>query len=44
MRNRSVRVYCPGESFELLRGNRVLTGNSVVPGFRLSLAKLFEGI
>jgi Uma2 family endonuclease len=44
MRNRSVRVYRPGESFELLRGNRVLTGNSVVPGFRLSLAKLFEGI
>ena len=44
MRNRSVRVYRPGEPFELLRGNRVLTGNSVVPGFRLSLARLFEGL
>jgi Uma2 family endonuclease len=44
LRNRSVRVYRPGATFELLRGNRVLTGNSVVPGFRLSLARLFEGI
>jgi len=44
LRNRSVRVYRPGESFELLKGNRVLTGNSVVPGFRISLSKLFESI
>ena len=44
LKNRSVRIYRPGEAFELLRGNRVLTGNSVVPGFRLSLTRLFEGI
>ena len=44
LRNRSVRVYRPGQSFELLKGNRVLTGNSIVPGFRISLSKLFESI
>jgi len=43
-RNKTVRVYRPGENFELLDSGRWLTGNSVVPNFRLSLAKLFEGI
>lgn len=43
-KNKTARVYRPGQSFELLRGDRMLTGNSIVPGFRLSLAKLFEGI
>ncbi len=43
-KHESVRVYRPYEPFELLRGNRILTGNSVVPGFRLSLAKIFEAI
>ena len=43
-KNKTVRVYRPGESFELLRGDRFLTGNSVLPGFRVSLAKIFEGV
>jgi len=43
-KNKTVRVYRPGKNFELLRGERWLTGNSVAPGFRLSLARLFEGI
>ena len=43
-KSKTVRIYRPGESVELLRGERWLTGNSVAPGFRLSLAKLFEGI
>jgi Uma2 family endonuclease len=43
-KHRSVRVYRPDGGMELLRGDRYLTGNSVLPGFRLSLGKLFEGI
>ena len=43
-KNKTVRVYHPGQDFELLRGDRMLTGNSVLPGFRVSLAKIFEGI
>lgn len=43
-KNKTVRVYRPGQDFELLRGDRRLTGNAVVPGFRLSLARLFEGV
>ena len=43
-KNKTVRVYRPGEDFELLRGDRMLTGNSLLPGFRVSLAKIFEGI
>ena len=43
-KNKTVRVYLPGRGFELLRGDRMLTGNSVLPGFRVSLAKIFEGI
>jgi Uma2 family endonuclease len=43
-KSKTVRVYRPDGSMELLRGDRYLTGNSVVPGFRLSLGKLFEGI
>ena len=43
-KSRTVRVYRPGENFELLLGDRYLTGNSVLPGFRLSLGKLFDGI
>lgn len=43
-KNKTVRVYLrPGE-FDLLRKDRVLTGNSVLPGFRLSLHGLFEEI
>jgi Uma2 family endonuclease len=43
-KSKTARVYRPGENFELLHAERWLTGNSVVPNFRLSLAKLFEGI
>lgn len=43
-KNKTVRIYRPGEDFELLRGDRYLTGNSVLPGFRVSLARIFEGI
>ena len=40
--HRSVRVYREPGKFELLRPGRVLTGNSVVPGFRCAVSKLFE--
>ena len=43
-KNQTVRVYRPGESFELLRGDGFLSGNSVLPGFRVSPAKIFEGV
>jgi Uma2 family endonuclease len=43
-KNKTVRVYRPGHPFELLRGHHALTGNSVLPGFRVSLAKIFESI
>ncbi|HEY2081908.1 MAG TPA: Uma2 family endonuclease [Verrucomicrobiae bacterium] len=43
-KNKTVRVYRPGQPFELLRGHQILTGNSVLPGFRISLAKIFESI
>jgi len=43
-KNKTARVYRPSQDFELLRGDRFLTGNSVLPGFRVSLAKVFEGI
>jgi Uma2 family endonuclease len=43
-KNKTIRVYRPGQAFELLRGHQALTGNSVLPGFRVSLAKIFESI
>ena len=43
-KNKTARVYQPGQPFELLRGHQSLTGNSVLPGFRVSLAKIFESI
>ena len=43
-KSKTVRVYRPGEDFELLRGDRFLTGNSVLPGLKVSLARIFEGI
>jgi Uma2 family endonuclease len=43
-KHKTARVYRPNQDFELLRGDRFLTGNSVLPGFRVSLTKLFEGI
>lgn len=43
-KNKTARVYRQGQSFEPLRGNQMLTGNSVLPGFRVSLTKVFEGL
>lgn len=43
-KSKSVRVYRPDGSSEVLSGNQHLTGNSVLPGFRLSLHRLFEEI
>jgi Uma2 family endonuclease len=43
-KNKIIRVYRPGQPFELLHGHQALTGNSVLPGFRVSLAKIFESI
>lgn len=41
-KTKSARVYKPDGSMEVLRRDRVLTGNSVLPGFRISLGRLFE--
>ena len=41
-KTKSVRVYRQNGGHEALRGERVLTGNSVLPGFRISLGRLFE--
>jgi Uma2 family endonuclease len=43
-RNRTVRVYRPGAEMETLREERLLSGNSVLPGFRFALSRLFEGL
>lgn len=43
-KSKSVRVYRPDGSSELLSGNQHLTGNSVLPGFRLSLHRLFDDL
>jgi Uma2 family endonuclease len=43
-KTQTVRVYRPKGESELLRGERMLTGNSVLPGFRISLGRLFEPI
>ncbi|HEX4263878.1 MAG TPA: Uma2 family endonuclease [Verrucomicrobiae bacterium] len=43
-KNKTIRVYRPGQPFELLRSSQLLSGNSVLPGFRISLAKIFESI
>lgn len=40
--HRSIRVYREPGKFELLRQGRSLSGNSVVPGFRYAVSKLFE--
>ena len=40
--HRSVRVYREPGRFDLLRMGRSLSGNSVIPGFRYAIAKLFE--
>jgi len=40
--HRSIRLYREPGKFELLRPGRSLSGNSVVPGFRYAVSKLFE--
>jgi len=41
-RHFSVRVYREQDRFELLRAGQSLTGNSILPGFRYSVARLFQ--
>ncbi|HEV7221870.1 MAG TPA: Uma2 family endonuclease [Pirellulales bacterium] len=41
-RERIVRVFTAPEAFELLRGEDVLTGGEILPGFALSLRDLFR--
>ncbi|GDY20808.1 hypothetical protein LBMAG56_21540 [Verrucomicrobiota bacterium] len=41
-KSKTARVYRSDGESELLRRDRVLTGNSVLPGFRISLSRLFE--
>ena len=43
-KHRTARVYRPGGETETLNRNRSLTGNSVLPGFRFALSRLFEEI
>jgi len=43
-KTQTIRVYRANGETELLRGERMLTGNSVLPGFRISLTRLFEPI
>jgi Uma2 family endonuclease len=42
--HRWVRAYRQPGEFELIKPGRFLTGNSVLPGFRFSLNRLFEEI
>jgi len=42
LKHRSVRIYRQPEVFELLREGRFLRGNSVLPGFRFAITRLFE--
>jgi Uma2 family endonuclease len=41
-KHKLVRVYRKSGEFEVLRTGRFLTGNSVLPGFRFAVARLFE--
>ena len=43
-KTKSARVYKPDGSMELLRRDRMLTGNSVLPGLRISLSRLFDEV
>jgi Uma2 family endonuclease len=42
LKQKSVRVYREPGKFELLGEGRFLPGNSVLPGFRLAIARLFD--
>jgi len=41
-KNKTARIYRPNGESEVLRKERMLSGNSVLPGFRISLGRLFE--
>ena len=41
-KTKTARIYRSSGETELLRRDRILTGNSVLPGFRISLRRLFE--
>ena len=43
-KTKTARVYRANGETDLLRADRILTGNSVLPGFRISLSRLFEPI
>ena len=43
-KTKTARVYRTTGETDLLRADRYLTGNSVLPGFRISLSRLFEPI
>ena len=43
-KNKTCRIYRQAGQFELLRGDRILSGNSILPGFRLPLSRIFSGI
>ena len=42
LKHKSVRIYRKAGKFELLGEGRYLTGNAVLPGFRLAIARLFD--
>src|SRR5438132_1431029 len=42
LKHKSVRIYRKAGKFELLGEGRNLTGNAVLPGFRLAITRLFE--
>ena len=42
LKHKSVRIYRKAGKFELLGEGRNLTGNAVLPGFRLAIERLFE--
>ncbi len=41
IKHQSVRAYRKPDKFELLRSGRFISGNSVLPGFRFGISKLF---
>lgn len=43
-KTKTARVHRANGETEILRGDRMLTGNSVLPGFRFTLGWLFEPI
>jgi Uma2 family endonuclease len=44
LKNKAAHVCRANETIQIVQGDRMLTGNSVLPGFRVSLNRIFEGI